>query len=124
MASSAARCRTSTPNQLSGSLINFKTTPNCADGPWTSVSRRGPEDVQLGRLAEDEAGGRRPARRIEAQARQALQQAADGRVRLEAREVHPDAHVRPAREGEVLARVLAPRVEAVGVGERARVAVG
>src|SRR6188472_3370499 len=120
MASSAARWRTSTPSQLSGSLINFKTTLNCADGPWTSGSCRGPEDVQLRRLAEDQAGGRRGARRIEAQARQALQQSADRRVGLQAGEVHPDAHVGTAREGQVLARVLATDVEAVGICERAR----
>src|SRR3954453_2301609 len=115
MASSAARWRTSTPSQLSGSLINFKTTPSCADGPWTSVSRRGPEDVQLGRLAEDQAGRPRRSRRIEGQARKGLPERADCRVRLEAREVHPDAHVGPAREGKMLARVLAPHVEAVRV---------
>ena len=55
MASSAARWRTSTPSQLSGSLINIKTTPSCADGPRTSVSLRGPEHVERGRLAEDRA---------------------------------------------------------------------
>ena len=46
------------------------------------------------RLAEDQAGRRRRPRRIEAQARQALEEAADGGVRLQAREVHPDADVR------------------------------
>src|SRR6476646_10220014 len=101
MASSAARWRTSTPSQLSGSLINSKSTRSCADEPWTSVSHRGPEDVQLGRLAEDQPGRRRRPRRIEAQAGQALEEAAHGRVRLQAGEVHADAHVGPAREGDV-----------------------
>ena len=96
MASSAARWRTSTPSQLSGSLINSKSTRSCADGRRTSVSLRGPEDIQLGRLAEDQAGRRRRARRIEAQAGKALQEAADRRVRLQPREVHPDADVGPA----------------------------
>ena len=62
---------------------------------------------------------RRRARRIEAQARQALQETADRRVRLQSREVHPDADVGPAREGEVLARVLAAHVEAVRVSANA-----
>src|SRR5215218_10331741 len=112
MASSAARWRTSTPSQLSGSLINIKTTPTCADGPRASVSRRGPDDAQLGRLAEHEPRRRRRPLGIQAQAREAIEQAADRRVRLQTREVHPDADVRPARKGEVLAGVLAAHVEA------------
>ena len=42
---------------------------------------------------------------------------------LEPREVHPDAHVRPAREGEVAGGVGALEVEAVGVREDGGVAV-
>ena len=50
------------------------------------------------------ADGRAGSRRTPSQP---IQQPPDGGVRLQAREVHPDADVRPAREGEVLARVLA-----------------
>ena len=60
---------------------------------------------------------------IEAQAREAVEHEADRRVRLEPREVHPDADVRALREGEVEPGVLAAHVEAVGVGEDGRVAV-
>jgi hypothetical protein len=80
--------------------------------------------VQFGRLA-----GHEPARlgrliRIQAQLRQATQQLLDGGVGLEAREVHPDADVRAVRERHVPVRVHAPDVEAVGVREHRRVAVG
>ena len=62
-------------------------------------------------------------RRIEAQAREAIEQLADRGVRFQAREVHADADVRPVREGDLVARVLAAYVEAVRVGKEIRVAI-
>ena len=47
-----------------------------------------------------------------------------GDPRLEAGEVHPDAHVRPGGERQVPLGVGTVDVEAVGIGERRRVAVG
>jgi hypothetical protein len=52
---------------------------------------------------------------VQAQRRQAAQQPLDGGVSLQARQVHPEAHVRPVREGDLQARVLAAHVEAIGV---------
>jgi hypothetical protein len=80
--------------------------------------------VQFGRLAEHEPARLGRLIRIQAQLRQATQQLLDGGVGLEAREVHPDADVRAVRERHVPVRVHAPDVEAVGVREHRRVAVG
>ena len=62
-------------------------------------------------------------RRIQAQAGEALEEPPDRGVRFEPGEVHADADVRAVRERDVVPRVLAPHVEAVGVGEEARIAV-
>ena len=48
----------------------------------------------------------------------------DRGVRLQAREMHADAHVRPRREGDLVAHVLAADVEAIRVGKEVRIAVG
>ena len=80
--------------------------------------------MQFGRLAEHEPARLGRLIRIQAQLRQATQQLLDGGVGLEAREVHPDADVRAVRERHVPVRVHAPDVEAVGVREHRRVAVG
>ena len=61
---------------------------------------------------------------VQAQTREPREQAADRGVGLEAREVHPDADVRPAREGQVAGGVGALDVEAVRIRERLGVAVG
>ena len=79
---------------------------------------------ELRGLAEHEPPDLRRPRRVQAQPREALERQRERRVRLQAREVHPDAHVRPAREREVAPRVRASRVEAVGIGERRRIPVG
>ena len=88
------------------------------------ADRLAPDQVERGRLAEDEAARRGRTLRIEAKAWKAIEQAADRGVRLQAREVHADAHVRSRREGDLVAHVLAADVEAIRVGKEIRVAVG
>src|SRR4051794_35768363 len=84
--------------------------------------REGPRRVERRWLAEDEPARPLSVRR-QTQVRQALERARDGGVRLEPREMHPDADVRAGGKGEVLFRVGARDVEAVRIGEEGRVAV-
>ena len=81
-----------------------------------------PAAPQLRRLAEDQPADLGGPRELEPG--QPLEQRRQRDVRLEPREVHPHAHVRPGGEREVAAGVLAGRVEAIGVREDRRVAVG
>src|SRR5437016_4917778 len=43
---------------------------------------------------------------------------------LELREVHAKAHVRPGAERHVPSRIVAPEVEAIGLRELSRIAIG
>jgi hypothetical protein len=73
----------------------------------------GPDDIKRWRLSEDEAARRRRrAFGVEPQARE-LEESADRHLGLQAREVHPEAHVGPAGEREVAARALALDEKAV-----------
>jgi transposase-like protein len=63
-------------------------------------------------------------RRIETQARQAIQETADRRLDFEAREVHADADMRSVREGEVVASAVAVNVKAGWVIEEGGITVG
>ena len=60
---------------------------------------------------------------VEAQVGQAFEQRVDRHPRLHPGQMHPQAHVRPVPEGDVLLRVTED-VESVGVVVAARVAVG
>jgi hypothetical protein len=80
--------------------------------------------VQLGWLTEHEPARLGWASRVQAHRRRAAQEPLDGDVSLQARQVHPDAHVRAVREREVPVRVIAPRVKAIGIRAHRRVAVG
>ena len=57
-----------------------------------------PERIERRRLAKDEAAGRRGPVGVEAEAGEPVEGALHGGVRLQPRQVHPDAHVRAVRE--------------------------
>src|SRR5918994_3587377 len=85
--------------------------------------RLAPDRVERRGLAEDEAARGRRVAGIEAQAREALEEAADRGVGLQAREMHADADVGALPEGELVAGVLPADVEAIRVRKGIRVAV-